>query len=521
MDAKVLYPLLLIGLAACPRVGAAFQNIQVDQVCVAETDLLPSPTPPIPVGCELIDCCPGCPAVRSLDWRITTKTNILDGAQLRFEGPAPEVKELKIEGNAKVQGERIVLSRGSATIKGVPVSTTGKPLVGLLSPIVSKDAARRLSRGSDSGSVIDELTVEQLIGSIPVNTFRWRLVLSQCPAPRPVAMAATQSSDKLRVQGIPAGESVTVLMDARTRSNTCTNDQVWNTAGETPFQNLRASGNCNSEVAVFGPHTAMLLESPVTTWTNNVGDIHTTPPLSAPTNVPVNVWIANSDLTCNTSSTPAEHLANAGVLYTNNKVGVVFQPVCRDVTSDATAMAAIASGIGTPDAIGAVACANLAAVQASGKYTPDQLNVYYVKKDFPGRNCAIHTTPDVTTTAGDGNIAYIGSGPGNPPNLATLAHEIGHAFGLRPADNGPTWQGGGHVNPNGHALPGFNDTNIMWGGGPPTRSRFSLGQAFRMNTHSDQWGGSMLVKNNPTRPRRQCDPLWTNTNCPALRVEWP
>ena len=523
MGAKVLYPLLLIGLAACPCVAAAFKNTQVARICIDEAGMVPSPKPaPIPVGCELIDCCPGCPAAGSLDWRISTDTKILDGAQLRFEGPASESKRLKISGNAKVDADRIVFGRGSTTIRGVPVGTTGKISVGLLSPIVSKDAARRLSRGSDSASVIDEITVEQLIGSIPVNTFRWRLFLSQCMVPKPVPKAVRKGQDKLRVQGIPSGESVTVMMDARTGTNTCTNDRVWNTAGETAFPNLRASGTCNSEVAVFGPHTAMLLQSPVTTWTDTVGDIHTTPPLRVPINVEVHVWIANSDLKCDAGSAPAEYLANAGALYTDNKVGVVFQPFCQDVTSDSNAMAAIASGIGTPAANGAVACDNLAAVQGSGKYTSNQLNVYYVKKDFPGRNCAIRTTPDDTTKPGDGNITYIGSGPVNPPNLATLAHELGHAFGLRPADGGTTWQGGGHVNPNGVALPGFDNSNIMWGGGPPTRSRFSLGQVFRMNTHYDQWGGSMLVKNSPTTlPQRQCDPLWASPTCPALRVEWP
>jgi hypothetical protein len=527
MDAKALWPLLLISLAACPGVAAAFQNIRVDHVCIAQAGVVPPPILPIPVGCELIDCCPGCPPARSLDWRITTKTSTLEGAQLRFEGPAPEARTLKIDGNARLEGERIVLSRGSATIKGVPASTTGKPVVGLLSPIVGKNTASRLSPpGSDAAGVIDEITVEQLIGSIPVNTFRWRVVLSPCPAQKPVLRAA---KDKLRIPNIPAGESVTVLMDARTGNTgnpTCIEDRKWNASGDTTFSNLNVHllGTCNSEVAVFGRQTAMLLESMTTTWTPGLGDVYPTRPLSAPTPVPVNVWIANSDLTCNTNSAPAEHLANAGVLYTNNKVGVVFQPSCQVVTGDANAMAAIASGIGTPDTTGAVACDNLTAVQTSTKYVSNQLNVYYVSGNFPGRNCAIRTNP-ADTRPGDGNITYIGSGPDNPPNLATLAHEIGHAFGLRPADNGSsgttTWQGGGHVNPNGQALPGFNDTNIMWGGGPPTRSLLTLGQVFRMNTHDDQWGGSMLVKNNPTRPKRRCDPLWANKDCPALRVDWP
>ena len=33
------------------------------------------------------------------------------------------------------------------------------------------------------------------------------------------------------------------------------------------------------------------------------------------------------------------------------------------------------------------------------------------------------------------------------------------------------------------------------GGCSPPREHFSLGQAFRMNTQADEWGGTMLIAN--------------------------
>ena len=107
---------------------------------------------------------------------------------------------------------------------------------------------------------------------------------------------------------------------------------------------------------------------------------------------------------------------------------------------------------------------------------------------------------------GDANVTFIG---GNA-NLATLAHEIGHAFGLRPGDQG------GHTN----NLQGFDENNVMWGGGSQARSHFSLGQAFRMNTQADEWGGTMLIANGlRPGPRRACPPQTTSDICPPLALD--
>jgi hypothetical protein len=54
------------------------------------------------------------------------------------------------------------------------------------------------------------------------------------------------------------------------------------------------------------------------------------------------------------------------------------------------------------------------------------------------------------------------------------------------------------------------------------RTTLSLGQVFRMNTHGDGWGGTMLIRNNiPVRVPQPCFPHLSGPACPQLKVPWP
>jgi len=172
-------------------------------------------------------------------------------------------------------------------------------------------------------------------------------------------------------------------------------------------------------------------------------------------------------------------------------------PTYQDVAFNTVSVATIGNGC---DAIGAI--------RISPWYTLNRLNIYYVKgpllQDTPGLNCDHFGDGNIR---GDANITFISA----RANLAALAHEIGHAFGLR------TGIEGGHTN----QLKGFDDNNVMWGGGKSTRSHFSLGQAFRMNTQADEWGGTMLIANGlRSGPGRACPPLAASDSCPALALDW-
>jgi hypothetical protein len=469
--------------------SATFAQRFVQRLCVNTDILLPVLKPiRIPVGCEIIDCCPWCPGPGPLDWRIRIEGQAFQGAEVRLEGMTPEqLKSVKVSGSGKLVGDRIIVQRGTTTISGLPASTAERAVAGSLKPLLDyagavrleSAAAARYARGdADAGPQYADVEVQQMRGRFVVNLFRWRALLIFCP-PDGILF------DRLRVQNISGADNVVVMMDSRTSSG-CNNDRVLRTTGFRILGNQLAAGGCNSEIAIFAANNRMEFQSPVNTWTNSSGDVHTSP-LQAIVNMPVSVWIANNGA----AAQAVNDVANANLLYPQNKIGVQFIPTFNNVSGNANAVATI----------GTVSCGAIAAIQGSAFYTPNALNIYYVNNAFTGENCA-RTTP-----VGDGNISYIGT----IANLASLTHEIGHAFGLRPAAQG------GHTN----GLAGFGDNNIMWGGGPPTRDMFTLGQAFRLNTHADTWGGTMMIADAlRPGPGRACPPLTTSAICPALDLDW-
>jgi hypothetical protein len=318
------------------------------------------------------------------------------------------------------------------------------------------------------------------------------------------------ADDQLKIENIADGDNVVVLMDSRTSDGKtktwwCSNDEVRRTTGDLAVGTRDAAGGCSSEIAVFATGNAMALSFPG--WTDRDGDIHTIT-MKPIIDVPVSVWIANAAATVRA---PLE-IANATWIYAQNKVGVQFVPTYHAVYSDPNAVAIIGKS-----------CDSIGWIRSSAWYTPHTLNIYYVKnvtlppelarpgvEDAPGLTCDRFGDGSIK---GDANIIFIS---GRSGNLATLAHEIGHAFGLRPGTQG------GHINVGDAFLKEFDSRNVMAGGGSPTRSHFSLGQAFRMNTQADEWGGTMLIANGlRPGPGRTCPPLTTSDICPPLALDWP
>src|SRR6185295_19052261 len=103
--------LMAAGLGLYPAIAVALNYAVVQRVCIP--DAVPMQrfeTVPIPVGCELVDCCPGCPGAGPIDWRVRFDSKLGTRAELRFEGLSKEqIGKLEISGAAKRDGERILL----------------------------------------------------------------------------------------------------------------------------------------------------------------------------------------------------------------------------------------------------------------------------------------------------------------------------------------------------------------------------------------------------------------------------
>jgi hypothetical protein len=314
------------------------------------------------------------------------------------------------------------------------------------------------------------------------------------------------AADKLHIVGIEPGDSVVVIWRGLMSTGCRQTYEVLRSTGETELPNLLPSDrDCPSEIAIFSEKHSMVYES-VTVWTSEPGDVHnvTLKPLIT---VPVTVWTLNSE----EERRARLDMETATKLFLSNRVGIRFEPTYKNVSRDAV------------NSLVDRQCQAVPEIQGSAFYTRGMLNVYYLDSTaIPSRNCAIVETPPKEICEGpdmpgaaDGNITYISM---KRMNMATLTHELGHAFGLRPA------LCGGHTNwKETLQLKGlFGPDNIMWAEGGEERVNFTLGQVFRMNTHKDQWGGTMLINNGlRSGPGRPCPPLAPDATCPALNTPWP
>jgi len=522
---RTLCAWLVLVLLACPSLGKAFNHAMADQICIGDAFLPPifKNGAPIPIGCELVDCCPGCPAAGPLELRVEVDAKVLAGADLRMEGmSSTQLRSLKIEGNAKVDGNRIVLGRGVSRIRGVPYKQGAPAAVAVLQPRIPGKSARQPS--GNFRAVTDQILVKQLLGPVTVNLFQWDFFIRPCFRPS----NPPPTSDQLKIQGIAIGDDVVVMMDAGVNAGTSTEchdgvgeaEWLFKSTGTTAFpNNLVPLAGCNSEIAIFSKKHAMKWETAVP-WTNSLGDVHTVTldPIIKPD---VNIWVVDEA----TRIRAQQHFDTAKDLYINNRVGVEFVPHIQILSSvpgaPADAFNIVKSGItangveclGGIDSNGQPFGINK--IQGQPFYVAKTLNIYYVDQAFTGKNCAIKPTPgicSIDTTAfppGDANITYVGTGA----TETTLAHEIGHAYGLRSA------KCHGHTD----GVPGFSASNIMFTGGSVPRTSFTPGQVFRMNTHIDVWGGTMLIPNNiPGRTPRNCMPNSPPSDlCPLLEVPWP
>ncbi len=423
---------------------------------------------PIPVGCEVIDCCPGCPGPGFIDWRIRFEGDPAESLVLQFENLSEEAaRKVVIEGNARwAEGNRLVVGKGETILKGFP-GDMDRPPVALpqLSPNVDlirqRGAARQQDGPEQAGGGIAQadsivLVIDQLLGPVVVNEYRLQYVALLCP---PFLL-----EDEIDLNNNTNNDQAVVCVDGR-RSSGCVDDETRRGNDRIGVGNLLSRGTCPSEVVVFSDDNAVALIENVNVWTNSSGD-KLNVNLAALLQAPVSVWVARAG---GTAAANAD-IANANLLYNTNHLGIAFNAAVQNVATDTAALTAIGTG-----------CANAVTVQGSPYFTANRLNVYYVNSAFTGVNCGANR-----------NIQYVGT----TANNQTLAHEFGHSFTL------------GHTN----GLAGFPATNVMIGGGAG-RTHFSEGQAFRVNVNTNSTLNTNGVRAGPTR---NCPDGTTSAACPAL-----
>jgi hypothetical protein len=450
----------LLALAAAGVAGAA-------PVCLERPEPLVEPLR-FPLGCELVDCCPGCPGDGPIDLRVRLSGAGLRGAELRLPTPEGEERMVRL-----APGETLVRGVARARDRAAPV------------------AELRLDLPRPSAGPV-EVELSQLLGLVIVNDLFVKWSVLQCLSPGPC--------DRIVESGKLGGDRSVVMLDAR-RASGCVNDEVLRLDGSGGVGSVQSNGACRSELAIFAEGNAMRLDEAVASWRDPCGDAHPAPlkPLLA---APATFFLAVPDLLAQLQwAQTADQIAkldldHANDIYDVNKTGISITMTPEKLTLEESAellallpQALLQALAGAWDPISLV-CNMTKSLQSAGYYVPGRLNVYYVP--VPGRGM---TCPD------DRNIVFIAL----ERKPETLAHEFGHSFSLL-----GQW---GHTN----GVPGFDSSNVMWGGSDDLRSHFSLGQAFRLNVACDSTLNVNQVRQGPVR---SCPMTVDSPACPRLDLDW-
>jgi len=446
---------------------------------------------PIPVGCEVIDCCPGCPGPWPLDWYIQISEGPIEAIDLEFQNlPDRDAKRINVEGNGrKLRGNLIRVGKGNTILHGINPGRNdllrnlrrmgetmmpdydsdfaGRVPAAVPHLKIDKSLAKKLMKEAEKEDIKVKFVLEQKLGGVVVNELVVVYVFRLCYFLHP-------PEDKIDLDLNASNDSAVVLVDGR-RSGGCVNDEILRGNNIIGVGNLLSNGACRSEVIVFSDDDAMQLVENVNVWTNSTGDVLTVEQTPNALQVPVTVWL----MMPNTLARAQQDITQASMLFNTSNCGVVFNATYQDVSNNQNAVNLV--GVNTGNM-----CSNawLNNLQASNFYNAGQLNVYYVNGAFTALNCIF-----------DRNICVVGT----TSNNQSLAHEFGHSFSL------------GHTN----GMAGIPNTNVMIGGGAG-RTEFTEGQCFRCNVNPTSTLNSNGVRTGPTRT---CPDTVTSNACPDLTLD--
>jgi hypothetical protein len=340
------------------------------------------------------------------------------------------------------------------------------------------------------------------------------LALMATTSPKPVA---GQQEDQIAVPGAAAADHIVLRVYGRRKggADQCGNASFMLQSGPVEVGEMDPSTNCTSETTVFSTRHAPLTAA--TSWSSGQDDrtLSMGPPLRE---VKLDVYMVT---TRKSAETWARHdVTRAKTVYAKNRVGLTFTADFLAATSLSQAdTATIGTGCDHADDIKG----------SSSVYKADRINVYFVPSiDVPGEpdrtprgfNCY---KKEPGNTDGAPNIIYISTGL---HSQNTLAHELGHAFGLQ----GITGHTGDGVSA---WVPGFEDNNLMWtgvsGNAQRSKNHFSLGQVFRMNADERSWlnrngapaGAPTPRACHPTRADDQTSRAKDEEPCPPLAFDIP
>jgi hypothetical protein len=429
-------------------------------------------TPEIVTGCELVDCCPGCPGPPEwLSWRVRLSGTAVPSMLVQFENLTPEiVKGIGIEGNARWVGDGLLeVGSGETWLTGLPADIKGRPPV----------ARAWMPKGDvpKGGRARADFAVDIFHKEFPVNEYAASYTIVDCPPPQG---PPRPGEDQVVLSSNDGGDNAVVLLDGRRDGIPpfCVDDEVQRGTGTIGLGNFLHNATCGGdEIVVFSDDDAMRLFT-FPTWTDPVGDVRglSLNGLLAPK---VAIWLVRppENGLPDALVQAATDSARAIQLYNSMNCGLRPQTSLTDARTDPDAAGLIDADCGL--------AADLRADIGFTEGTPgDTLNVYYVRN------------PGARGWFCGNNTLIVGAGA----DAESLSHELGHAFSLD------------HTNLNA-AIP---STNLMITGGT-FRDSITEGQCFRANANTTSFINTAGLR--AGQPTRSCPDGTTSLRCPALSLD--
>jgi hypothetical protein len=431
---------------------------------------------PIPVGCEVVDCCPGCPKTDALDWRIRLEGPFAKSVVLKFTNMPPSAfKNLEIKGNAKLLDDSVVLiSPGESRIVGFDLRRQDRPPTATPYFMINQPAVRRVlaaSKEKEYSTDVDEikLLIEQMLGPVIVNEFaiNYKIAFNDCDG------GEVPLDDFVELDSNSGGDRAVFLVDGRriaeTGASACINDQVQRGSNMIAIGNMIRRQGCHEQTVVFSQDDGMVSSRPPGGWTDIGGNRQkiTLPDLRLAN---MTFWIMRKPFE-GTEQRASMDAFRANEVLNSSKCGIgyfLITPV-SDQTNNPNTNDLLSSDCDDRDPpvenVPKCVCDSLSGpLRSKIGFTQGHVNVYYLDDPagLKGAFCS------------DG-ILIVGATADNE----TLAHELGHSFGLKHT-NMPEPNLSVSVDYNDDGTADFSNSNIMWTN-TTGRDTFSEGQCYRMN----------------------------------------